>query len=183
MRLLFVTGNSNKVREMQSILQADVMQLSLNLPEIQAIEIDDAIRSKAQRAYEEVKAPVLVEDTGLSFVAWKGLPGALIKWFMDTVGSIGICRMLADETDRTAIAKCSFDLYDGHEHHLFSGAVRGRIAVEPRGQDGFGWDDIFIPDGQDRTFAEMEAEEKNSISMRKIALDELRRFLACSTSV
>ena len=178
MQIKFVTSNAGKVRELQAILQVDVTQFPLGLPEIQAVEVDEVIRSKAEQAHEHIGVPVLVEDTGLSFAAWNGLPGALIKWFMGAMGSAGICEMLNGEKNRQAIAKCTFDLYDGKEHHLFSGIVQGTLARKPRGQGGFGWDDIFIPEGYNRTFAEMSTGEKNSISMRKIALDKLQKFLA-----
>ena len=177
MQLKFVTGNTGKVRELRTILNTDAAQLPLHLPEIQAIDVDDVIRCKAEQAYKEVGTPVLVEDTGLTFAAWNGLPGALVKWFMDTVGSHGICQMLKGEKNRCAIAKCTFDLYDGKEHHLFSGIVHGTLAYEPRGEGGFGWDDIFIPEGYNRTFAEMSKEEKDLISMRKLALDKLQKFV------
>jgi len=177
MEILFVTGNLGKVRELQEILKADVRQLALRLPEVQAINIDDVIKLKAEEAYKQAGKAVLVEDTGLAFDAWKGLPGALIKWFMDTVGSIGICRMLDSEKNRTATAKCTFDLFDGTNHHLFTGEVIGSVPIQPKGEFGFGWDDIFIPVGYQLTFAEMAADEKNNISMRKIAIEKLRVFL------
>jgi XTP/dITP diphosphohydrolase len=177
MQLRFVTGNPHKAQELRAILRADITQLPLRLTEIQCLEVDQVVRTKAEQAYAHVDMPVLVEDTSLTFEVWNGLPGALIRWFMDTVGSHGMCQMLAGATDRRAIAICMFDLFDGHEHHLFSGMVRGTVADEPRGHSGFGWDDIFIPEGYTRTFAEMTADEKNSISMRRIALEQLRGFL------
>ena len=181
MPLHFVTGNPNKVREVQQILGVEVRQVALHLPELQSLDVDEVIRFKAEQAYHQVGAPVLVEDSSLAFVAWNGLPGALIKWFMETVGSAGLCRMLCDETNRQAVARSSLDLYDGWQHQVFSGTVRGRIALAPRGQGGLGWDDIFIPEGHTRTFAEMTAEEKNRISMRSIALAKLRDFLTGAT--
>jgi non-canonical purine NTP pyrophosphatase (RdgB/HAM1 family) len=183
MQIRFVTTNISKVREFQTILQVEVTQLPLHLPEIQALEVDEVVRSKAEQAYAQAGVPILVEDTGLTFSAWNGLPGALIKWFVDSVGSAGICEMLSSQKNRHAIAKCTLDLYDGKEHHLFSGMIQGNIAYEPRGQGGFGWDDIFIPDGYSQTFAEMTSEAKNSISMRKVALDKLQKFLASQMMV
>lgn len=148
MQLQFVTTNLGKYHEVRAMLpQAEIVHLPLSLPEVQALDVDDIIRSKAERAYELVRAPVLVEDTGLAFVAWNGLPGALIRWFMDTVGSAGLCQMLSGVANRGATAKCTLDLYDGSKHHMFSGTARGVIAAAPRGRNGFGWYDILIPDG------------------------------------
>lgn len=178
MSLPFVTTNLGKYREVQAMLQSEVTHLPLYLPEIQALDVDEVIRSKAERAYEHVKAPVLVEDTGLAFVAWNGLPGALIRWFMETVGSAGLCQMLDNEGNRQAIAKCTLDLFDGSRHLLFSGIVRGTIATTPRGQNGFGWYDILVPDGYTHTFSEMAVEQRHALTMRKRAVDQLRCYLA-----
>lgn len=178
MPLPFVTTNLGKYREVQAMLSVEVTHLPLYLPEIQALDVDEVIRSKAERAYDQVKTPVLVEDTGLAFFAWNGLPGALIRWFMETVGSAGLCQMLDGVSNRGAIAKCTLDLFDGSRHHLFSGIVRGTIAAAPRGQNGFGWYDILIPDGYTQTFSEMAVEQRHALTMRKRAVDKLRSYLA-----
>jgi XTP/dITP diphosphohydrolase len=175
--LVFVTSNDGKVREVENILALRVHHVKIRIPEVQAIEIDEVIRFKAEQAYDYMNAPVLVEDTGLYIDAWNGLPGALIKWFLEAVGNIGLCNMLAGVKNRGAIAKCSFDIYDGQEHYLFTGITRGTIATAPSGSQGFGWDAIFIPTGEDCTFAEMMPAEKNATSMRRVALEKLRNFV------
>jgi XTP/dITP diphosphohydrolase len=162
------------------MLPVEVSHLPVHLPEIQALEVDEVdevVRAKAEWGYERAGVPVLVEDTGLTFAAWNGLPGALIRWFMQAVGSAGLCHMLQGAEDRGASAKCTFDLFDGHEHHLFSGVVHGTVALEPRGQNGFGWYDIVIPNGYTETFAEMAVEQRHALTMRKIAADQLNAFL------
>ena len=140
--------------------------------EPQAVDLDVVVRAKAQEAYDLVAAPVRVEDTGLFFHAWNGLPGALIKWFVQYVGVDGICAMLRASPDRSATAQTLVGYHDG-DVKVFSGAVRGRIADSPRGDGGFGFDSIFIPEGSDKTFAEMRADEKDQYSMRKRALQAL----------
>ena len=83
----FVTGNSNKVREAEDILKISIEQVEVEgLFEIQTQDLDALVRHKCQQAYNALKGPVLVEDSGLKFKAWKGLPGALVKWFETTVG-------------------------------------------------------------------------------------------------
>jgi non-canonical purine NTP pyrophosphatase (RdgB/HAM1 family) len=177
MGISFVTGNIGKVRELKEILKIDLEQVALEVPEIQAIDIVDIIKFKAEKAYENTGTSVLVEDTGLYFEAWRGLPGALIKWFMETVGSDGICKMMDSETNRKVTAKCVFDYYDGDKHHIFSGSIAGIIPSLPCGEGGFGWDNIFIPNGYNQTFSQMSKQEKNNISMRKEAIEKLRLFI------
>ncbi|GHO90790.1 non-canonical purine NTP pyrophosphatase, RdgB/HAM1 family [Reticulibacter mediterranei] len=181
MTIKFATTNIGKFRELQSLLKRGIVQFPLDLLELQGIEVDDIVRFKAEQAYKVVGSPVLVEDTGLAFSAWNGLPGALIRWFLDSVGSQGICRILSEETNRHAIAKCTLDFYDGYEHHLFSGIMQGTLAKEPRGYNGFGWDNIFIPEEYDQTLAEMTTEQKSNISIIRLASDKLQKHLDDST--
>lgn len=175
-QLCFVTGNPHKVREVQALLGFPLQHVRLDVPEIQALSIDQVVRDKALRAHQQTGRAVLVEDTGLAFAAWHGLPGALIRWFLRSVGNEGLCRMLADQ-DRSAVARTVFALCDGGPVVSCGGEVRGSIAPAPRGQQGFGWDPIFQPAGSGRTFAEMTADEKNRLSMRRLAAAELKQWL------
>lgn len=178
MKVLFVTGNKNKMREFERILNNIKMeQLQLDIPEIQSIEVEEVVKFKAEYAYKKVNLPVIVEDSGLYIETWNGLPGALIKWFESAVKSDGLCRMMKNEVDRSATAKCCIDFYDG-KHNIFLGAIDGKISDKPKGENGFGWDNIFIPQKYRKTFAEMSSKEKDGVSHRKIALDKLAVFLA-----
>ena len=171
----FVTGNSNKVREAGDILKIPLEQVEVNgLFEIQTQELDELVRHKCQQAYQALKGPVLVEDSGLLFKAWKGLPGALVKWFETTVGCEGMLKMLQSFDDRSATAVCCLAVHNGRSIQIVRGEVVGNIAREVRGSNGFGWDVFFIPEGHKKTYAEMEPEEKNAISHRKIALEKLK---------
>jgi non-canonical purine NTP pyrophosphatase (RdgB/HAM1 family) len=172
--LTFITGNANKIIEVERILGQPLAQESLALEEIQAIELEPVVRRKARQAYALLARPVLVEDTGLSFVAWNGLPGALIKWFLKSLGTAGICRLLQGETNRSATAMTLFAYCDSSDCRLFAGTVSGVIPAAPRGTGGFGWDAIFQPVGSEQTFAEMTPEEKDRFSMRRRALEQLR---------
>jgi non-canonical purine NTP pyrophosphatase (RdgB/HAM1 family) len=173
---VFVTRSPEKRAEVERILDSKLRSQSIDLPEIQAIEVEKVVGFKARLAYEQLdKQPVMIEDTGLYFEAWDGLPGALIKWFIKHVGPDGICRMMETFPNRRAYAKTIVATYDG-ELHAFKGTVNGRIAKEPAGEHGFGWDMIFIPNEDEKTFAEMSLDEKNRYSMRRIALEEMRSF-------
>ena len=177
----FVTGNPNKVREAREILGLALEPVQVEgLFEIQTPDLNEVVRHKAQQAYSALQCPVMVEDSGLVFHAWNGLPGALVKWFEETVGCQGMLRMVKDFNDRSATAICCFAVYDGKNMRIARGEVNGTLAEKIRGENGFGWDVIFIPDGHERTYAEMSAQEKNSISHRKRALDKLRKLFSTS---
>lgn len=176
MELLLATGNEHKARELAQLLARPVQRIKLDLQEIQAVEVSEVIESKAREAYQLVGKPVLVEDTGLAFAAWNGLPGALIRWFLDRVGNDGLCQMLQGYTDMTASAETCIGYFDGASCFVFRGVVSGHLVRTPRGSGGFGWDPIFVPAGWDKTFAEL-ADEKKLVSMRRLAVEQLKAFL------
>ena len=169
----FITGNLEKVRECERMLSVELTHETLPLEEIQALDVGSVVEHKACAAYAALRRPVLVEDTGLAFAAWNGLPGALIAWFLDSVGVHGVCRMLEAETDRAATATSVFAYCDAGGVRTFAGTVDGHVPDRPRGTNGFGWDAIFAPHGSGRTFAEMAATEKDRWSMRRRALESL----------
>jgi non-canonical purine NTP pyrophosphatase (RdgB/HAM1 family) len=177
-RLLFVSSNMGKVREVEAILEMPVEQLALDLPEIQALDVADVVRAKALSAYEDAGRPVVVEDTGLFIDALHGLPGALVRWFLVTIGPAGICALLPSGAERGAVACSAVALCEGEAVEVLIGETRGVITSRPRGEGGFGWDPIFQPEGSSRTFAEMDQAEKNRYSMRRKALERLRERLA-----
>lgn len=177
--IIFVTGNKGKVKEAQDILGKGflVKQANIDLDEIQAIDGKEVIKAKTRKAFKILKKPVLVEDTSLYFEAWKGLPGALSRWFLDTIGCEGICKMMQGESNRGAYAESALAFYDGKKMKVVSAKVKGVVSRKPRGKYGFGWDPLFLPDGFEKTFAEMTTKEKSQISMRKLALEKLRKYL------
>lgn len=175
--IIFITGNEHKLREAKQILKIDIVSKKIDLRELQAVELEDVIEEKLRHGYEILKKPVIVEDTGLFFNALKGFPGALIKMLIDRVGREGIVKLLEGFEDKTATAKCAIGFTkDGKEVEIFIGEIKGQI-VSPQGESGFGWDPIFQPDGYDKTFAEMSAEEKNAISHRFKALKKFKEYL------
>ncbi|MFP4116370.1 MAG: non-canonical purine NTP pyrophosphatase [Candidatus Aenigmatarchaeota archaeon] len=172
--MLFLTSNEGKFREVESIVDADLKRKSIELEEIQAIEVEDVIEHKLEEAYDRLKEPVIVEDTGLFFEDWGRLPGALTKFFMKALGNEKLCSMLGE--NRKAAAETYVGYKDGGVEKIFKGVIKGKIADRPRGE-GFGWDPIFQPEGYGKTFGEMSQEEKNQISMRKKAFENLDEWL------
>ena len=169
----FVTSSDKKVSEVERILHTKLAHRNLDLPEIQTVNIEDVVSYKAKYAYTLLhEKPVIIEDTGLYFEAWNGLPGALIKWFIERVGDTGICNMMHDFANKKAWAKTAVATYNG-KLTVFEGEVRGRIAEIPLGDKGFGWDRLFIPDGSDKTFGQMLPHEKDKYSMRRMAFEKM----------
>ena len=115
-----------------------------------------------------------MEDTGLSIAALGGLPGALVRWFLVTVGPGGICALIPPGASRAATARTAVAWCDGDSVEVLTGETAGQITAEPRGDGGFGWDAIFQPNGSPRTFAEMDQAERDRFSMRRRAIEQLR---------
>ncbi|MEK7493792.1 MAG: non-canonical purine NTP pyrophosphatase [Patescibacteria group bacterium] len=175
MPLYFITGNKDKFAEAHAIL-GDIEQLSEELPEIQEIDARKIIEAKLHRAKELREGEFIVEDTSLYFDSLCGLPGPLIKWFFRAMGNEGLWRIATDAGNTKAEARVLVGYADKDgETHFFEGTAKGNI-VAPRGDGGFGWDAIFQPDGNMKTFAEMTKKEKNAISMRRVALEKLKEF-------
>src|SRR5438552_1496234 len=173
--LTFIISSVNKLAEVERILGRSLARAAVPLEEIHAIDLEPVVSHKARQAYVDLGRPVLVEDTGLAFAAWNGLPGALIKWFLAALGTDGICKLLRGETNRAVTATTLFAAYDGTECRVFSGAVSCVIPQAPRGTNGFSLDALFQLLGSERTFAEMTPKEKDHFSMRRLALQQHRR--------
>jgi len=175
MKISFVTGNKEKFKEVKNILDVDLEKVSLDLAEIQDFRVERVVKDKALRAFKIVKKPLIVEDTGLYIKDFGGFPGALSKWIAKTMGYEKLCRILKGE--RRAFAQTVIGYFDGKNYNEFKGKIEGQISSRPAGKTNFGWDNIFIPKGFQKTFAQLGKEQKNKISMRKIALQKLKKFL------
>ena len=147
MELTFITGNAGKAKYLSDYFHMPVEHMKLDLKEIQSLDLEEVVIDKAERAYAILKSPVLVEDVSLTFKALKSLPGPLIKWFFETLGNEGLCKLLEGSANREAFAEVKFAICDDGGAHIFTGSMEGTIAEHPRGEMGFGWDPIFIPKG------------------------------------
>jgi non-canonical purine NTP pyrophosphatase (RdgB/HAM1 family) len=175
--LIFVTSNADKIKYLELWLGHPIEHQSIDLPEIQSLSLEDVVTEKVQAAYEHLHQPVLVEDVALSFTALGKLPGTFIKWFLQELNTEGLCTLLDGYSDRAASAEIMYGLYDGSDIHYFSGLVSGTIASKPCGSFGFGWNSIFIPDGQNKTYAELSDSELKPYSHRARAIKKLIQFL------
>jgi len=180
--LIFVTGNPNKLREVQAILSSGdspivIDSKAIDLPELQGTT-QEVAREKCRRAAEMLGGPCITEDTALCFEALNGLPGPYIKHFLEALGLQGLNTLLEGFPTKDAYALCTFaySAGPGHEPMLFEGRADGLI-VPPRGEGKFGWNPVFEAKETRKTYAEMNDVEKNAISHRYRALEKLRVFL------
>jgi inosine triphosphate pyrophosphatase len=176
-RVTFITGNKNKAEYLAEYLGFPVEHIKLDLDEIQSLDLKEVVRHKVRQAYKEVEGPVLVEDVSLRFTALGQLPGTFIKWFLDELGLEGLCRLI-DGKDRTAVASCVFGYFDGETEKYFEGSLNGTVAQNPTGDGGFGWDQIFIPEGYDVTRAELSKEDDAKTYLQIKPFEALKTYLA-----
>lgn len=175
--LTLITGNANKAREFADILGTDIATVKADLIEVQDLDVAEVVRSKAAAAYELVKSPVLVDDTGLTLHAWGRYPGALVKWIIKEVGAAGLLEMAAAVTDRRTTVTTAIGYATADGVQVVTGSLEGTLTTEVRGDNGFGYDPIFQPAGEPRTYAEMDPAYKNEISHRRQAIDQLCKVL------
>jgi non-canonical purine NTP pyrophosphatase (RdgB/HAM1 family) len=155
----FITGNPHKADYLSRLLELGIAHQKVDQDELQSLDLHVIVEHKLRQAYERIKRPVLVEDVSLEFCALDKLPGPYIKWFIESTGEEACCRMLDGFEDRSAIARCTFGYFDGKQMSFFDSKARGYISDYPKGDNGFGWDKIFINEGYDVTRAEMTPEE------------------------
>jgi len=177
-KIVLVSGNEAKAKEIQRILDVPIEIKKIELDEIQELDLEKVALHKLNQAFGIVKTPVIIDDISFEVDAWDSFPGPLVKWALKGSNDPSlILKMLGDEKNRKAAAYLAVGFHDGEKAHLFIGEVKGNIPMEIRGENGFGWDRIFIPEGYDQTFAEMNPDLKDSISHRGKALSKFKDFL------
>jgi len=180
-QLRFLSSNEFKIKEAKDILAAadiDVVPISHKIEELQTTDTHKLVRDKALKAFAHSGRPLFVEHTGLYLKQLNNFPGGLTQVFWDTLQADRFSELFGNSHDTSVAAKTVIAYIDGRKHHFFEGTVEGRVSAEPKGCRDFQWDCVFIPDGHSDTFAEMGPDKKNSISMRRRALDSLASFLA-----
>ncbi len=189
MKLIFATHNRNKAFEIKKLLTQEFDILTLDdinfhdeIPENeQTIEGNSAF--KAKFIFNEIELNCFADDTGLEIEALKGRPGVHSARYAGEEKNPDanmnlVLTELAGLENRNARFKTVITLIMEGEQHIFEGIVNGRIIHEKRGEKGFGYDPIFIPENEIRTFAEMDLEEKNKFSHRARALEKMIAFLS-----
>ncbi|MBK9421164.1 MAG: RdgB/HAM1 family non-canonical purine NTP pyrophosphatase [Flavobacteriales bacterium] len=188
-KLLLCTGNGGKVAELRAMLPEAMELLSLaeaglpnDLPETGDTFAANALQ-KARFAFERTGLMCIADDSGLEVKALSGAPGVYSARYAgvaksDTANMVKLLREMEAVSDRSARFRTVVALVDDSGEHLFEGEVRGTITKEPRGNNGFGYDPVFLPEMSDLTFAELDAKMKNAISHRGQAVWKLVRWLS-----
>jgi XTP/dITP diphosphohydrolase len=173
-----VTSNPGKFREVDALLRPYGIRLHWSrreLPEPQADTLREVVAAKLDAL--PVRAGwYLVEDSGLFIPALGGFPGVYSSYVHRTLGPRRLAALLSG-LPREAVFRTVAGLQDGSRRYLVEGRCRGTIAHHPRGQGGFGFDPVFVPAGNRRTFAEMPAESKSALSHRGEAIRRVARIL------
>ncbi len=187
-RIVFATNNAHKLEEIRAILGEDFQVLGLSdigcnedIPET-ADTLEGNAEIKARYVKEHYGYDCFADDTGLEVDALGGAPGVYSARYAgpghDSAANVALLlKNLESKSDRAARFRTVIALVEGDKITLVDGVVEGRIIDELRGDNGFGYDPIFVPEGYDKTFAEMDSKEKNSISHRARATAGLKNIL------
>ncbi|HRH32803.1 MAG TPA: non-canonical purine NTP pyrophosphatase [bacterium] len=174
--ITFITGNQYKADYLAKYLGLPVKHVKLDLDEIQSLDLKEIVEHKVRQAFDKLKMPVIVEDVSLEFEALGSLPGPFIKFFVENVPFEIICNMVNGQS-RKATARCVFGYYDGEHLELFEGKLNGEIALAPAGENGFGWDRVFIPEGYSVTRAELNEEDNKKTYTQIKPFQKIKDFL------
>jgi XTP/dITP diphosphohydrolase len=179
MLLLFVTRNRNKFLEAESILKEYGVKIDhgpLAVPEERAEDCEAIAAGAARFAFEKLKKPLFVEDSGLFIESLNGFPGPYSAWVFSKLGCDGILKLMTGTVKRDAQFVTAIGYADGQGVKTFVGKCSGRIGLVKRGSAGFAYDAIFIPEGGEKTFSEDPA-MKARVSHRRKALEKLAEWL------
>ena len=189
MELVFASSNQNKIIEIQKLIGNKIKLLGLKdincteeIAETGKTFHENAL-IKARYIFEKYKLNCFGDDSGLEVEALHNEPGVYSARYAgepknDANNTQKLLKELTSKASRNACFKTVIALVIDGKEQFFEGTIRGQIALEPIGNGGFGYDPIFIPEGYDRTFAQMTLEEKNTISHRAIATKKLVTYLA-----
>lgn len=188
-KLVFATNNRHKLAEVQSILGDDYTILGLHdiacdydIPETETTLEGNALL-KARYVWENYKIPCFADDTGLEVEALDGAPGVYSARYAGEHKSsddniVKLLSELSGKENRKAHFRTSIAYIREGRECLFDGIINGQIIEERKGNTGFGYDPVFMPDGYTQTFAELGDDVKNDISHRALAIKKLQDFLA-----
>lgn len=182
------TSNEGKFREMSRMLESlghTAIKEDIPYPEIQAETLGEVVQFGMQWILDNDKRQwmedpdhgFVIDDSGIFIKALKDFPGVYSRFVFYAIGNSGILHLLEGMEHRDATFRTGLLFHRNGRNHYFEGESRGRITHKERGTNGFGYDPIFIPGGSERTFAEMDTDEKNAYSHRGEAMDRFIEFL------
>lgn len=187
--LVFATNNNNKVKEIRAVLDENFSiiplkeaGINIDIPEPHPT-LEENAKEKSHTIHELTGKDCFSEDTGLEVEALNGEPGVRSARYAGDAADFkkNISKLLSNmegKEERKARFRTIISLIIDKKEYLFEGICNGKITNELAGNSGFGYDPVFIPDGSNRTFAEMTMDEKNMFSHRKKAVEKLMTFLS-----
>ena len=180
--LYFITGNQGKVKEAKekfTIIDLELIKKNIGYPEIQTETLEEVVQYGVKDIIERMpNQAFILEDAGIFIDSLKGFPGVYSSYIYHTIGLEGILTLMSDKRDRKATFKSVYGYVTKEgTTTMFIGECEGQITNEMIGNKGFGYDPIFIPKGSEKTFAEMDIEEKNNYSHRGKSLNKLIKYI------
>jgi XTP/dITP diphosphohydrolase len=179
MEVMFATSNQHKVAEANKVggeFKITFTQMNVMYPEVRADSVRTVAEEGARYVHNQIRRPIMVEDSGLFIEALNGFPGPYSAFVLGKIGLEGILKLMEDCEDRRAKFVSAIGYCDKDNVEVFEGEVEGLLTKEKRGTHGFGYDPIFKPSGSMKTFAE-DIRHKNEVSHRRKATEALCRFL------
>ena len=173
MKIRFASVNEQKIRDAGEFLAQrgiEIINFPVRIVETQTEDLHQLVSDKLLDAFKLIGKPVFVEHSGLFISSLNGFPGGLTQTFWDRLHAVRFSELIGSLDDSSAVARTLIGYCDGRKRHFFEGEVSGRISREPAGEEGFEWDNVFIPDVYTCTFAELGGIH-NELSMRKRALE------------
>lgn len=180
MEIRFVSGNQFKIDETIEIMKGSnisIVPFNIKIEELQTLDVKRLVKDKLMKAFSMIGRPLFVEHTGLYVKYLNDFPAGLTQIFWDSLEADKFAELIGKLPDSTVVAKTIIGYCDGKQIYYFEGEINGAIVDIPKGNRNFQWDCVFLPEGEKMTFAEMGS-AKNNISMRKKALEQMKKFLS-----
>ena len=187
--LVFATGNSHKLQEVQGLFKEGFalsclkdVNITEEIPETADNLVDNALQ-KAWYVYNKCGIPCFADDTGLEVEALNGAPGVYSARYAgeskdSKLNMLLLLENMNGKTNRNARFRTIIAYIDENaQEHIFEGEIKGKIIENMAGTNGFGYDPIFVPEGYDKTFAELSSEIKNTISHRARAMEKFLSYI------
>ena len=187
--LVFATGNSHKLQEVQGLFKEGFalsclkdVNITEEIPETADNLVDNALQ-KAWYVYKKCGIPCFADDTGLEVEALNGAPGVYSARYAgeqknSKLNMLLLLKNMTGKENRNARFRTIIAYIDENaQEHIFEGEIRGKIIENMAGENGFGYDPIFVPEGYDKTFAQLSSETKNKISHRARAMEKFLSYI------
>ncbi|MBI2208959.1 RdgB/HAM1 family non-canonical purine NTP pyrophosphatase [Candidatus Woesearchaeota archaeon] len=179
MQINLVTSNLGKVKELKAYLEPNIKinHIKMEYKELRSDNPEEIAKESAKRLAEELKKPVVVEDSGLFIKALNGFPGTCSSYIHKRIGLKGILKLMENIEDRECLYRSAIGYCEPKKSPIsFLGEEKGNIAKEIKGNHGFGHDPIFLPEKSSKTYGEIENCE-NLKKFRKKAAEKLKHYL------